>query len=174
MQINWNIEKNYLTVLCVFKFNGFHKKGEVWGPRAKICHGPCATLIRPWSLVGSSCGFNANCQRSKESTDNSPRRRITGATQASSVKYGGPGPIIPLKPQWTTIIPTLRRQTFYPLSNLYLLASLELGSRRKLLPCHPPPPPPPPPPPAWAALAPPLSYHIYLLQIIFKALFFFK
>ena len=74
-------------------------KGEVWGPRAKICHGPRATLIRPWSLFGSSCGFNANCQRSKESTDDSPRRRITGAAQDSSVKYGGPGPIIPLGPR---------------------------------------------------------------------------
>ena len=75
-------------------------KGEVWGPRAKICRGPRATLIRPWSLVGSSCGFNANCQRSKESTDDSPRRRITaGAAQVSSVKYGGPGPIIPLGPR---------------------------------------------------------------------------
>ena len=36
----------------VFKFKGFHDKGgEVgWGFRAKICHGPRATLIRPWSL----------------------------------------------------------------------------------------------------------------------------
>jgi hypothetical protein len=52
MQINWNIEKNYLTLLCVFKFNGYHKKGEgvVWGPRAKICHGPRATLIGPGHL----------------------------------------------------------------------------------------------------------------------------
>jgi hypothetical protein len=142
-------------------------KGEVCWPRAKICHRPRATLIRPWSLVGSSCGFNANYQRSKESTDDSPRQRITGAAQASSVKYGGPGPIIPLEPLWTTIIPTLRRQTFYPLANLYLQAFLELGSRRKLLPC-------PLSPPAWVALALPLSYHNYLLQIIFKALVFFK
>ena len=74
-------------------------KGEVWGPRAKIFQGPRATFIRPWSLVGSSCGFNANCQRSKESTDYSPRRRITGAAQAGSVKYGGPGTIIPLGPR---------------------------------------------------------------------------
>ena len=48
-----------------------------------ICHEPRATLIQPWSLVGSSCGFNANCQRSKESTDDFPRRRITGAAQAT-------------------------------------------------------------------------------------------
>jgi hypothetical protein len=163
MPINWNIEKNYLTILCVFKFKGFHNKAEA---RAKICHEPRATLIQPWSLVGSSCGFNANCQRSKESTDDFPRRRITGAAQASSVKYGAQGQLYLWGPGEPQLSPPLRRQTFYPLANLYLPALLELGSRRKLLPL--------PPPPAWAALAPPLSYHNYLLQIIFKVLVFFK
>jgi hypothetical protein len=104
------------------------RKGDVWGPRAKICRGPRATLIRPWLLVGSSCGFNANWQRSKESSDDSTRRRNTGAAQTSSVKYGAPGPIIALGPRWTTITP-LRRQTFYRLANLYLPVFLELGHR---------------------------------------------
>ena len=49
---------------------------------ANLGNSPRATLIQPWSLVGSSCGFNANCQRSKESTDDFPRRRVTGAAQA--------------------------------------------------------------------------------------------
>ena len=112
----------------------FHNKARVgeesWGPRVKICHESRVTLIRPWSLVGSSCGFNANCQRSKESTDDFPRRRITGADQASSVKYGAP-----VNHNYSP--PPLRRQTFYPFANLYLPALLELGSRKKLLPLPP-------------------------------------
>ena len=27
MSINWNIENNYLTILCVFEFKGFHNGG---------------------------------------------------------------------------------------------------------------------------------------------------
>jgi hypothetical protein len=139
MQINWNIGKYYLTFLCVFKFNGFHKKGEVWAPPAKICHGPRATLILPWSLVGSSCGFNANCQRSKESTDDSPSRRITGAAQASSVKYGDPGPIIPLGPRWTTIIPPSVDKLFIPLQMCICRPSLswDRGENCSLAPSSP-------------------------------------
>jgi hypothetical protein len=45
-----NIENNYLTILCVFEYKGFQNGGGGWGPRAKICHGPRATLIRPWPV----------------------------------------------------------------------------------------------------------------------------
>ena len=76
------------------------KRGKGWfGGLALKFATASRDVNRPWSLVGSSCGFNANCQRSKESTDDSPCRRITGVAQASSVKYGGPGPIIPLGPR---------------------------------------------------------------------------
>jgi hypothetical protein len=143
-------------------------KGEVWGPRAKICQGPRATLILPWSLVGSSCGFNANCQRSKESTDDSPRRRITGAAPGRLSEIWGPRANYTLVVPVNHSYPPLLRQTFYPLANLYLPAFLELGSRRKLLPC------PLLPPCMGGPCAAPLSYHNYLLQIIFKALVFFK
>jgi hypothetical protein len=141
----------------------FHNKARVgeesWGPRVKICHESRATLIRPWSLVGSSCGFNANCQRSKESTDDFPRRRITGAAQASSVKYGAPvNHNYPPPPSVDKL--------FIPLQICICRPSLSWGRGKNCSLC--------PPPPAWAALAPPLSYYNYLLQIIFKALVFFK
>ena len=144
MPINWNIGKNYLSILCVFKFKGFHNKAEGGGggvrdPRAKICHEPRATLIQPWPLVGSSCGFNANCQRSKESTDDFPRRRITGAAQASSVKYGGPGPIIPLGPRWTTIIPPAPSTNFLSPCKFVFAGPPWAGVAEKIAPFAPSP-----------------------------------
>jgi hypothetical protein len=42
------LKNNYLTIVCVFEFKGFHNEGGgVGGIALKICHGPRTTLIRP-------------------------------------------------------------------------------------------------------------------------------
>ena len=55
-------------------------RGGGWGLRAKICHGPRATLIRPWSLsVVFVVLMPIAKDRKRAHAVNSPRRRITPA-----------------------------------------------------------------------------------------------
>ena len=127
--------------------------GGGWGLRAKICHEPRATLIRPWSLSVVLVVLMPIAKDRKRAPITPPVGELHQLSEiwGPRANYTFGAPVNHNYP------PPLCRQIFYPLANLYLPALLELGARENCSLC---------PPPWWAALTPPLSYHNYLLQII--------
>jgi hypothetical protein len=114
-------------------------KGEVWGPRAKICHGPRATLIGPDHLSVVLVVLMPIAKDQKRAQMTPPVGELLAQPKPAQWNMGAQSQLYPWGPGEPQLSPPLRRQTFYPIPNLYLPAFLELGSRRKLLPSPLPP-----------------------------------
>ena len=102
-----------------------------WGLRAKICHGPRATLIRPWSLLVVIVVLMPIAKDRKRAPITPPVGELHQLSEIwwPRANYTFGAPVNHNYP------PPLCRQIFYPLANLYLPALLDLGARENCSLC---------------------------------------